>query len=152
MKKIRSYLMLGLFAFIVSVPTVAFADGAISNVYAASDEEEAKNCGSTRILGVPTWYRGLLDSDCNITTPTGDEAAIGGFVWKIVLNIIEMALAIVAYIAFGFIIYGGFTFMTSGSNPAGVEKGRKTILNAVIGLVIAIAAMALVNLIFRIVS
>ena len=41
--------------------------------------------------------------------------------------------------------------MTGGALPAQLEKARKTILNAVIGLVIALAAIALTNLVFNII-
>ena len=40
--------------------------------------------------------------------------------------------------------------MTGGGNPAQVEKGRKSILNAVIGLAISVSAVALTNFIFGI--
>ena len=51
-----------------------------------------------------------------------------------------------------YIIYGGFQFIVGGSNPGSVEKARKTITNAIIGLIIAIASIGLVNYIFSIIK
>lgn len=110
------------------------------------------NCADRGILGLPTWYRGVVDpaNNCAVNTPS-DTSGISTFIWKIVLNVIEMVVVLTAYIALGFILYGGFLFITGGSNPGSIEKGRKTLFNAVIGLVISLAAVAIVNLIFRII-
>lgn len=109
------------------------------------------NCDNS-LLGIPPWYRGMTEGpDCNIKSPES-FGGVGPFIWRIVLNVVEMALAVTAYIAAFFILYGGFLFMTLGSSPDGVAKARKTILNAVIGLVIAMSAIALTNLVFRIIS
>lgn len=107
-----------------------------------------------RVLGIPPWYRGLTQNNA----PTCDMKPMGDggiepkkYIWTIVLNVVEMAIVIVAYIAVFFILYGGFLFMTGGSNPGQIEKARKTILNAVIGLVIAMAAIGINNLVFSII-
>jgi hypothetical protein len=55
-------------------------------------------------------------------------------------------LQLVGYISVAFIIYGGFIFMTAGGSD-GAAKGRTTLLNAIIGLVISIASVAIVNLV-----
>lgn len=99
-----------------------------------------------RILLLPPWYRGLTEGqDCTVVGPGND---IGGYITKIALNIIEMIIIIVGYIAAYFIIAGGFRFLTAGGDPSVVEKARKSILNAVIGLAIALSAVTLTNFIF----
>ncbi len=143
MRHLLAYLTIGFLALFAVSPTLSVVVPAPS-VSAACD---------TRLLGVPTWYRGLTTgADCSIDMPEGGSAELGGFVWKIVLNIIEMALVIVVYIAVGFILYGGFLFMVGGSSPATIEKARKAITNAVIGLIIAMLAIAIVNLIFGVIK
>lgn len=107
-----------------------------------------------RVLGIPPWYRGLTNNnppECTIKTPEQTKG-IETFVWRIVLNVVEMAVVIVAYISVFFILYGGFLYMTGGALPAQLERARKTITNALIGLVIAMAAIALNNLIFGIIT
>lgn len=106
-----------------------------------------------RLLGIPPWYRGLTDGDCNIKFENQEEkGALGNFIWKIVLNVVEMAIVITTYATAFFIIYGGFLFMTGGSVPGQVEKGRKTIINAVVGMIICLGAIALTNLLFGIIE
>lgn len=99
-------------------------------------------------LGFPAWYRGVTDGECNITVAGGD---IGKFIWHIVLNCIDIALVAVAYLAIFFILYAGFTLIVSTGNSDAIAKSRQTILNAVIGLAISIASMAVVNVIFGII-
>ena len=134
---VTKYMMLAVF---MAAPLLTTAGPVVTPVAAA----EQRNCNPT-FLGIPPWYRGLTEGeDCTLKSP--DD--LSSFIWTIVLNVIEMALVATAYIAAGFIMYGGFIWLTGGSQPAQVAKGRKTILNAVIGLVIAMGAIALNNLIF----
>lgn len=107
------------------------------------------SCGDNyRILGMPVWYRGLTEgeTDCNIVSPSSLED--GEFIWTIVINIIEAVTILVGYVSFGFIIYGGFKYLISAGSASGIEQAKKTIFNAVIGLVISIIAVAVVNFIF----
>ena len=100
------------------------------------------------ILSFPVWYRGLVGPapECNLLSPD-KVGGLSGFIWRIVLNVTEIGLQLVGYIAVGYILYGGFLFLTSQGSSEGSAKARKTILNAVIGLVISIASIAIVNLI-----
>lgn len=68
--------------------------------------------------------QGMTNDDCTIMSPNtnDDPKALSQFIWRIVLNIIQMALVIVAYVAIFFILWGGFLFMTGGSNSAQIEK------------------------------
>lgn len=144
-KMLRTILLAGLFTF-------AFASPILATATPASAASSAKTCSdSTNFLGMPPWYRGIMDANCNIQSPTSPSNPDGlkTFIWKIVLNIIQMALVAIVYVAVFFILYGGFQFMTGGSNPSMIEKGRKTILNAVIGLVIGLGSVAILNLLFN---
>ncbi len=145
MKNVFKNLFLGaFFIFAVASPIMAIA---------TPQPVSAAGCES-RVLGIPPWYRGITKDNpptCDLKSPD-DVGGISNFIWRIVLNGVEMAIVIVAYIAIFFLIYGGFLYMTGGSVPAQLEKARKTIFNAVIGLVIAMAAIALNNLIFSIIT
>ena len=145
-KTFKNLLVAGLFIFAIASPVMAVATPQTASA-------AVTNCEG-RVLGIPPWYRGLTNNNpptCDLKSPD-DVGGIGNFIWRIVLNGIEMAIVIVAYIAIFFIMYGGFLFMTGGSSPGQVEKSRKTITNAVIGLVIAMAAVALNNLVFSIIT
>jgi hypothetical protein len=71
---------------------------------------------------------------------------VGNFIWRIALNIIDIALQLVGYIAAGFILYGGFLFLTSAGDPGKTAKARTMILDAAIGLAISIGSVAIINL------
>lgn len=141
------------FVVFVAAPVVTVA--APVTTYAAGADCERG------ILGMPTWFRGLTNDKCDIISPSeprdpadpsSEPLGLSGFIWKIALNVIEIGLFIVGYAALFFILYGGFQFLTGGSNPTQTEKARTTILNAVIGLAISMAAIGIVNLIFRLIN
>lgn len=106
------------------------------------------DCTSNFLL-FPAWYRGLERKGCDIQMPTSgqDGQNIQTFLFTIILNIIDIALRLVGFAAVGFIIYGGFKYLTSAGSADRIAAGRKIILNAVIGLVISFFSVAIVNLI-----
>lgn len=122
--------------------------GSATTAVLMPDTTQAKNCNA-RILTLKPWYEGLTDANCNIKSPGPTEEAQKKFVWRIVLNIVEDLLQVIGYIAVGFIIYGGFQYMTSSGAPEQAAQAQKTILNAAIGLGVAIASVGLVNLVAR---
>lgn len=100
----------------------------------------------------PRWYDGLCESNGNIKQPkpqgnkTEDtQKALGQFIAIIAMNIVSMILVVVGYVSLAFIIYGGIKYITSGDNSAGIAAGKKTIINAVIGLIISIGSVAIVR-------
>lgn len=118
----------------------------LANTQTTAANSTCANAGSERFLTMPTWYRGLLDEECKPS-----PAAVGGdngkFILTIVFNIVEIMLHIVGYISGMFIIVGGYRFMTSAGSIDGNAKARKTIINALIGLVVSIMSVGIVNLI-----
>jgi len=95
-------------------------------------------------LGFPTWYhylQGTVDANNNCVP------GISGIndIWLIVAAVIEILLRIAALAAIGLIIYGGIQFITSQGNPDQAERARNTVINALVGLVIAVAAATLVT-------
>ena len=142
MKRFKNYLLAGLFAF--------FAGGSAMATIPTGTALAADCSGSNIILTFPAWYRGLSEAEANGGCAIKSPDAVGGlepFIWKIVLNVVDMLLQIAGYIAVGFIIYGGFLYMTSGGSADRAVQAKKSILNAIIGLVIAIGSVAIVNLI-----
>lgn len=107
----------------------------------------AVDCGGT-VLGIPTWYRGLpMDDKCSVKEPANEEELRQRIV-KIILNVADMLLRMVGLVSFALILYSGFTYITSVGSAQRVESAKKMLQNAVIGLVIALLATAIVNLIF----
>lgn len=117
----------------------------------------AASCGKpvakNTITFFPAWYDGLLcPGDKGGVMSPGDDylgsdtsGRLGKWVSIIAMNVVTMILYVVGYVSLGFIIYGGFKYMTSGDNSSGTLAARKTITNAVIGLVLSIMSVAIVS-------
>lgn len=63
--------------------------------------------------------------------------------------IIRALLTFVGIIAVLFIVVGGFQYITSGTNAELAEAGKKTLTNAIIGLVIVILSYVIVVVIIN---
>ncbi|MBI5404632.1 MAG: hypothetical protein HY976_00225 [Candidatus Kerfeldbacteria bacterium] len=61
-----------------------------------------------------------------------------------IVNIISWVLGILALVAVVMIIIGGFQWMTAAGNEEKIEKAKKVISAAVIGLIIVLLAWAIV--------
>jgi hypothetical protein len=62
-----------------------------------------------------------------------------------VVNILNGIIGILGVIAVVFIVVGGVNYMTSAGDAGKVEKAKKTILYAAVGLAICALAFAIVN-------
>ncbi len=67
----------------------------------------------------------------------------------IIANIIRIALGLVGIVLLVIIIYGGFLWMTAAGNEEQIGKAKKTLTNAVIGLIIILSAYAIVLFVMR---
>lgn len=135
---IRSLLPVFLLAFTM----VGMATSISQPALAQGREPGERVCGG--ILTLPPWYRGLTDDNCNILSPT-EVGGLSPFIWTIALNVIEMLMQVVGYITIGFLIFGGFKYMTAQGEASKVVQAKDTIRNALIGLIIAIFSVAIVN-------
>lgn len=119
----------------------------------------ADGCNANaNFFGIPTWYKYLVTTG---RMKTVEDAAsgivscdlVGGFKWKdgdivlVSMGILDICLRIATLVAVGFVIYGGIQYMTSEGSPDQTKNAQTTIINALIGLVIAIIATALVSFI-----
>jgi cytochrome bd-type quinol oxidase subunit 2 len=66
-----------------------------------------------------------------------------------VINILQLVLGLLSLIAVVMIIIGGFTWLTAGGNEEKVDKAKKIISAAVIGLIIVLLAWAIVIFVAR---
>ncbi len=66
--------------------------------------------------------------------------------WQLAHNVIGFLLKIAVPIAIAMLFYGGFLYITAGADGGNVAKGKKTIVSAAIGLLIAFGAYAIVNM------
>lgn len=93
--------------------------------------------------------KGGLDDLKNCAGNSIPDAGINssGDVLALVAKVIQWALYISGAAAVLFVIYGGYVYMTAGGNAEAAGKGRQTVVNALIGLVIIILAYIIVNVV-----
>ena len=60
----------------------------------------------------------------------------------------NILFGIIGGITLLFVVIGGFRYVTSGGDPQSTAKAKDTILYALIGLTITVAATAIVNFLF----
>jgi uncharacterized membrane protein YwzB len=77
------------------------------------------------------------------TTGLAASTSLSGFI----VSLIKILLTFAGMIAVVMLVIGGYWYMAAGGNEEMSEKGRKTILNFVMGLVIIILAYTIVSVI-----
>ena len=94
----------------------------------------------------------LIDNK-NLKDMSGEFAAGAGFsnigIGSILATIIGIALSLLALIFLVLTIMAGFKWMNAGGNEDDVKKAQTSLKNAIIGLVIVLAAYAITYFIFN---
>ncbi len=108
----------------------------VLNLFAFSPAAAA-DCGTSGLMSDPN--TGLCVPASSLTGPNTIN--------DLIIRIINIMLSIAAIIAVLFIIIGGFRYITSSGNEEQAEKGRGTLINAIIGLVIIILAYVIVGIV-----
>jgi uncharacterized membrane protein (DUF373 family) len=94
----------------------------------------------TSFFGIPAWYRYLtLDNKCDIV-----DFQVPGDLILVVVAFIDILLHLAGIAAIIFVVYGGIQYVTSQGNPDATAKAQSTIVNALIGLALAIVAIGFV--------
>lgn len=95
----------------------------------------------------PRWYKYLtLDGQCNVADfQPGDVGLIA-------IAIIEILLRVAGFVAFIFVTYAGFKYLLSRGNSSEAAKARQTLIDAIIGIIIATSASVLVSFLGRTLS
>lgn len=115
---------------------------------------------ASSFLGIPKWYKYLNteftatsgeSGNCDIVIPKDADGHVDiqRTVGPILLAVTEILLRVGTYLAIGVIVWGGIQYQISQGEPERTKNARSMIINAVVGLVIAIFATAIVNLVGR---
>lgn len=112
----------------------------------------ADACSSSGFFGIPTWYKYLqsggymVDENnvCQLSAPGGIQANNFEVVVLIGFGVLDILIRIAGLVAVGFVVYGGVLYVLSRGEPDKAKKALGTIINALIGLVIAVVAAAIV--------
>jgi hypothetical protein len=91
---------------------------------------------------IPSLWTGLQDATtCEVTVDSLAD------ITQILINAVQIVLAVAGFAAVGFIIWGGIQYMMSAGDPGRVKKAKDTIVNAVVGLVIVLVSFGAVKLV-----
>lgn len=129
-----------LFLGLAFCPNAAHAQSVMTST--ATNFAATCQSGSAIFLGLRTW-------DACLEHSSGGAPKITALsdIWLIVLVLIEDAIVLGAYIAAGFVIWGGIQFIKSQGDPGQINQSKQTIFNALMGLALALASVAIVNFI-----
>ena len=115
------------------------------------------NCPQQSFFSLPSWHKYLpedterseLTGECEVEfNITDDDGAFNGNAILLVgLAIIDILIRVAGLVSFGFIVYGGFRYITSQGSPENTKSALGTIINAIVGLVVALLAAAIVSFI-----
>lgn len=109
----------------------------------------AASCGGGGLFGFPTWYKYLDGATSTVDGTDVCTAQIHGIndIWLIGLAVIEILLRVAVLAAITFVMLGGLKYITARGNADKLENARTSIIDALTGLAIAIAASAIVSFI-----
>lgn len=125
-QKIISFVKLLIISLLFGAPSLVFAQGDVS-----------RGLGSIRLL----FPIGGIAGSQSLTGP-------GGLIYRI----ISLLLLVAGAIAVLFVIVGGYQYITAAGNEEKSEKGKKTLVDAIIGVVVIVLAYVIINVIVNTVS
>lgn len=122
-------------AALLAMPMVAFAACPPGQEAVGTNEDGTEQCAPVAGGG------GGGDSRTILRNPLGTVTDIS----QIVGNVLRALFGILGSIALLMFIYGGFTWLTSGGAAEKIQKGKDTMVWAVLGIAIVFAAYTIVN-------
>ena len=66
-----------------------------------------------------------------------------------VSNVIGILMALVGIVGTGFFVYAAFLYLTAGGSPQQMEKGKNAMFTSLAGIVLALVAYGVVQLIIN---
>jgi hypothetical protein len=100
------------------------------------------------LMPVATFAATIPTPDCGALNGVNCSLRPTGFTDTLV-KIINIALGVVFIIAVAMLIYGAFQYVVAGGNEKAVDKGKKIIINALIGIAIIILSYVIVSVVAR---
>lgn len=104
---------------------------------------------SSAALLAPNSVRAIAESDIPKVTPiTTSGTTISG----IIVTLVTQLLIVAGALAVLFLIIGGVRYVVSAGNEQQVETAKKTIFNAIIGIVVIILAIVILNTVTKLIK
>jgi hypothetical protein len=92
-------------------------------------------------FSIPPWHHYLA---CSEDGGVNNDIELDQL-WLIGAALLEGLMRVAGVVSIFFIIYGGFKYMSSQGSPDGTASARRTIINSLVGLLIAIFASVVVS-------
>lgn len=121
----KGFLVLGLFLSLVSAPAPALAA-----------------CSGPSFFFIDHWSTALPCVNDNPGIQNLREDLVSLALWAV-----DSILKLSAYVAVGFVIWGGIKYIKSQGDPSEMASAKNTITQAIVGLVICIASVMIVQFI-----
>lgn len=120
-----------LYLIIAATSATLFSVTVVSPVYAAISDE-------------------LGEGACSAAGQTNcDPGAAANSLENTIANVINLLSIAVGIVAVIMIIFGGFRYITSAGNEQAIANAKRTILYAIIGLIIVVFAQVIVRFVLR---
>ncbi len=87
------------------------------------------------------------DAKCELANPAPGQLVSTADFGKLLKDLINILLMFAGAIAVIFLMVGGFQYIASRGNEEATQKAKKTITNAIIGIVLIVMSFAIVNII-----
>lgn len=88
-------------------------------------------------------FLGLLSWDCNVEVT--NETTLKNGIVQIATNVATDITIIAAYLVLGYVIYGGYLYISSSGDPSKAATAKKTLTHAFIGLAIAMSSYTIMS-------
>lgn len=86
----------------------------------------------------------------SLASPAYAQSADVAKIQTFMQNSIQILVTLAIAIAGAFIVYGAILYITSSGNPIALDRSKKTMINAGIGLAIAIGALVITDTITQV--
>jgi uncharacterized membrane protein len=101
----------------------------------------------TTFLGLNPWYVYLNlrpYPDCSLNLDLTHYSNWNDL-WLIAVALLDDLMKVAGIVAVVFVLYGGFRYLTSQGNPENIKAAGSTLLNAIVGVIIAFLAAGVVG-------
>lgn len=118
----------------------------IGVVYSNSTILQAAEFGSSNCPPgqTPSDQPGL---ECELLNPAPNQLVDIDNYQTVIIAVIRLLLGLAGAVGVIFLVIGGYQYITSRGNEEGMEKAKRTIMGAIVGIVIIVLAFAIVNII-----
>ncbi|EKE11379.1 MAG: hypothetical protein ACD_15C00097G0003 [uncultured bacterium] len=140
---------------IVGITLVFIVIGAIMYILSAGDEKKmtsAKNTITAALIGLAIALAAPSFLDTIITILGGKKDGLatdsisGALTLQaIIMNVLNFLLSVVGILSLIALVFGGFTYLTAYGNEKRVEEGKNIVKASVVGIALALGALAMIK-------